>query len=170
MGGGGCFVTRGRAAHARAAGGVWGVWEYWGEVLGGAWSEGVGKGVLGEDCGGCTMRCRGGRTRVPASSGRWSWLLAAGVPTPLAPLPGTECMAAGHRRRSAFFFARPVLMPPPLLPPLPAPSACVCRVGMLLFSFLTTLVCCVLVTAFPATDRPPLPIPLCRLTATGTSL
>lgn len=45
-----------------AAGSVLGVWECWGEVLGGACSEGDGTRVLGEDCGGCTMRCRGGRT------------------------------------------------------------------------------------------------------------
>lgn len=130
------------------------MWACWGGVLGGAWSEGDGKGVLGEDRGGCTMRCRGGRTRVPAASGCWSWLLAAGVPTPLATLSGRECMAAGHRRPSTSFVCTAGTDAPPARLPLPGPSPRVCRVGMLMSCFLSTLVCCVLVMALPATDRP----------------
>lgn len=158
-----------------AAGSVWGVWECWGEVLGGACSEGDRTGVLGEDCGGGAgrrlRRVHHAVPRRPDVSTRRVWLLAvvAGCW-----LPDVVCHVAWEGMHGGWpqvtlclFLARPVLMPPPFLRCRPPPPCLSSWNAIVFSSFHAGLVRSD--HGVPHHRRPPPPTPL-GLTAIGTSL
>lgn len=134
----------------------------------------VGCGHVGVRCAGWTLVGRGregsagrrprrvhhwgavaaGRGYPPrAAVGYGCWLLACRCRWPRCVRANAWRLATGH---SAYFlFAQPVLMPPPLLSPCSRPPPVSVELDGCFFAFHSMLLCCVLVTAFPAIDRPP---------------